>query len=88
MKIFNSIYEKILAIAFLVIAIAFLVIGNLRSYQVYDADAEKYGLESFDKINERSLVIDATFTGTIRKGDKLYSTYDRTVKGGKRPCPT
>ena len=88
MKVFNSIFEKILAIAFFVIALAFLVVGNLQSFKVYDADAEEFGLESFDKINERSLVIDATFTGTIRKGDKLYSTYDRTVKGGKRPCPT
>jgi len=88
LKVFNSIFEKILAIAFFVIALAFLVVGNLRSFQVYDTDAEEFGLESFDKINERSLVIDATFTGTIRKGNKLYSTYDRTVKGGKRPCPT
>jgi len=88
LKVFNSIYEKILAVAFLVIALAFLLIGNLRSYIVYDQAAEEFGIESTDKVSDRELVRDATFTGTIRKGDKLYSTYDRTEKVGKRPCPT
>jgi len=39
-------------------------------------------------ISEAQLVIDATFTGVLRKGDKLVTQYDRSKPGGRRACPT
>ena len=81
-------YQKSLAIGALLIAVAFLIIGNLRVHKVYDADTEQFGIQAFHKISERQLVEDATFSGVLRKGLKLYSTYDRSQAGGKRACPT
>ena len=81
-------YQKSLAIGALLIAVAFLIIGNLRVHKVYDADTEQVGIQAFHKISERQLVEDATFSGVLRKGLKLYSTYDRSQAGGKRACPT
>lgn len=39
-------------------------------------------------ITEAQLVIDATFTGVLRKGDTLFTQYDRSKPGGRRACPT
>ncbi len=39
-------------------------------------------------ISEAQLVIDATFTGVLRKGDRLFTQYDRSKPGGRRACPT
>jgi hypothetical protein len=41
-----------------------------------------------EKISEAQLVIDATFTGVLRKGDKLVTQYDRSQPAGRRACPT
>ena len=84
----NAKYQKPLVITALVVALAFLVVGNVRVHKVYDADAEEWGLVAFVKISERELVEDATFTGVVRRAEKLYSTYDRTQPRGKRLCPT
>jgi hypothetical protein len=84
----NAKYNKLLVITALVVALAFLVVGNVRVHEVYDAEAEEWGLVAFVKISERELIEDATFTGVVRKAEKLYSTYDRTQPRGKRLCPT
>ena len=84
----NATYQKLLVITALVVALAFLVVGNVRMHKVYDADAEEWGLVAFVKIGERELVEDATFTGVWLRAHKLYSTYDRTQPWGKRLCPT
>ena len=84
----NAAYQRPFAIAVLVVALALLLVGNLRVHKVYDADAEEWGLVGFVKIGERDLVEDATFTGVVRRTEKLYSTYDRTQPRGKRLCPT
>lgn len=39
-------------------------------------------------ISEAQLVIDATFTGVLRKDGRLMTQYDRTKPGGRRACPT
>ena len=39
-------------------------------------------------ILERQLVENTTFTGVVRKEDKLWFTYDPSAKRGKRSCPT
>ena len=84
----RSLFSKIAFVIGLLVAIGFLVYGNLRSHKVYDPETEKFGIETFDWINERQLVEDATFSGTIREKGKLYSTYDRSQPVGKRACPT
>lgn len=84
----KPIFQRCLAIVALLVAVAFLIIGNLRVHKVYDADTEQFGIQAFHKISERQLVEDATFSGVLRKGLKLYSTYDRSQAGGKRACPT
>ena len=84
----NAKYRKLLVTCVLVAALAFLVVGNVRVHKVYDAEAEEWGLVAFVKISERELIEDATFTGVVRKAEKLYSTYDRTQPRGKRLCPT
>ncbi len=38
--------------------------------------------------SDRQLVENTTFTGVVRKEDKLYLTYDASQKRGKRACPT
>ena len=65
-----------------------LLIGLLRGHKVYEAGAAGFGLLSFQRIAERQLVIDATFSGVLRRGVRLHSTYDRTVTRGKRACPS
>jgi len=84
----NAKYQKLLVITALVVALAFLVVANVQVHKVYDADAEEWGLVAFVKISERELVEDATFTGVVRRAEKLYSTYDRTQPRGKQLCPT
>ncbi len=76
------------SIIVLIIAAVFLLIGTFASYKVYDKDTEDFGILAFNKIKDTQLVVDATFGGTIKKGDKLYSTYDRSEPVGKRACLT
>ena len=84
----NAKHQKLLIITVLVVALVFLVVGNVRVHKVYDAEAEEWGLVAFIKISERQLVEDATFSGVARRAQKLYSTYDRTQPRGKKVCPT
>jgi asparagine N-glycosylation enzyme membrane subunit Stt3 len=80
--------QKIIAIVVLIIALTFLVMGNVRSHKVYDPETAAAGIDAFYRINERQLVVDATFTGDVLRDGKLFSTYDRTKPVGRRACPT
>jgi hypothetical protein len=80
--------ERILAGVVLAVAMSLIVIGARISHKVYDAGTEEFGIVAFTRIRDRQLVEDATFSGVLLKGDRLYSTYDRAVPRGKRACPT
>ena len=66
------------------LALLFLLAGARRSFKVYERDAAEFGLAAFRRISDRQLVIDATFTGVVRRQARLYSTYDRSQPRGKR----
>lgn len=74
--------------AFVILALIFFLIGSFRRFKVYDNLKEEFGLRHYSEIGEYQLVKDATFSGTIRKGGELFSTYDRTSPKGKTGCPT
>jgi hypothetical protein len=80
----NKKFQKILSFIFLFVSLSLIVFGLTRSHKVYNRDMDLF----FYKVGERRLVIDATFTGVIRDGDKLYTTYDRTRDAGRQSCPT
>lgn len=84
----KPVVQKWLFIVAALVAVVLLLIGGRRTYKVYDADTEDFGLVVFHRISDRQLVIDATFSGVTRRGRKLYSTYDRTEARAKRTCPT
>lgn len=77
-------YTKSLSIMLLLVSLAFLAIGLLRTLKVHDLDTELF----YHRIPERVIVIDATFSGIVRKDGKLYSTYDRSLNLGRQACPT
>lgn len=76
--------RRIIGILILVISIVMIGMGMTRKHKVYDEQESVF----FYKISERMLVIDATFSGVRRIGDKLITTYDRSRGVGKRACPT
>lgn len=80
--------ERIAAVLLIVMAVVLLLSGGMRSYKVYDRGGEEFGLLTFTPVSDLDLVIDATFSGVERKGDRLYTTYDRSEPRGKRSCPT
>jgi hypothetical protein len=80
--------EKGIAAGLLLLALVMIGGGWKREHKVYDQTGESFGIATFQRIGERQLIIDTTFGGTTRVGDKLYSTYDRTESRGKRSCPT
>jgi len=71
-----------------IIACLLLAIGSRKTHKVYDDDQAEFGILTFSRISDRALVADTTFTGVIRKGERLYTTYDRSSPHGKRSCPT
>ena len=75
-------------LAVLAAALLLLTAGGVVSRKVYDPSQDQAGLLTFNRISDRQLVIDATFTGVVRKGARLFSTYDRASAHGKRACPT
>ena len=80
-----------MAFAALLLALLLCTLGALRSHKVYDepdGDFAEFGIVTFNTIGGLELVVDATFTGTMRKDGKFYSTYDRSAPRGKRACPT
>ena len=82
--------QRIVTAAAIVTAMLLLAVGLWRTHKVYDRkDAfAEFGLLTFTRLPDRNLVVDATFTGVQRTGDKLYSTYDRLAPRGKKACPT
>jgi hypothetical protein len=80
--------KKIIAVAVLIVALALLFAGSIRTHKVYESDTEEFGLLTFYRINEFQMVVDATFHGVAREGDRFYSTYDRSQPRGKSACPT
>jgi hypothetical protein len=80
--------RKIIALAALIVALALLLAGSIRTHKVYESDTEEFGLLTFYRINEFQMVVDATFHGVAREGIRLYSTYDRSQPRGKSACPT
>ncbi len=81
-------HKKVIAVVGLFVALALLVFGSLRKHKVYESDTEEFGLLTFHRISEFQMVVDATFRGVAREGDRLYTTYDRSQPRGKSACPT
>ena len=84
----KPLYRKVLAAVLLLAALALITAGSLRSYKVYDADADEFGILTFHRVSDRLIVIDTTFGGLSVKGERLYTTYDRSQARGKKACPT
>jgi hypothetical protein len=83
--------RKTIAGMAVLVALGMMVGGFFRTYKVYDKKDDafaEFGMATFSRVNDRQLVEDATFTGVTRDGEKLFSTYDRTVPRGKKACPT
>ncbi len=80
--------ERITAVLLFAMALLLLLTGGMRSYKVYDRGNGEFGLLTFTRISDAELVIDATFSGVEREGDRLFTTYDRSEPRGKRSCPT
>jgi hypothetical protein len=80
--------QHVAAAAALAFGIAGVVAGLHRTHRVYDPEAAEFGILAVKRISERQLLVDATFTGVVRRNGRLVSTYDRTQPRGKRPCPT
>ena len=68
--------------------------GVLRTHEVCIQGADELAREfelprpPYEEISDAQLVIDATFSGVLRRGANLYSTYDRSEPAGRRACPT
>ena len=84
----RTLVERIAGGLILAVAALLLAVGLVHTHKVYDMDTQDYGVRKYTSVSEFGLVTDATFSGTIRKGGALYSTYDRTQPRGKRSCPT
>ena len=80
--------RKMLATFALILAAMLIVIGARRSHKIFDEMEDDFGLLAYQRIDDRQLIIDTTFSGVLRKGDRLHSTYDRAQQKGKRACPT
>lgn len=80
--------ERIIAALLLGLAALLLLAGSMRTHKVYNRGGAEFGLLSFTRISDGQMVVDATFSGVERQGDRLYSTYDRSEPRGKRTCPT
>lgn len=86
MRRLNS--RRVLTVVVLIVALALLLVGSMRTHKVYESDTEELGLLTFYRINEFQMVVDSTFHGVAREGGRFYSTYDRSQPRGKSACPT
>lgn len=86
----NTRLQKIIAASLLLASAALLVAGLTFKRRVYDQDDEfkQFGLLTFTRVSDAAMCVDATFSGVVRKEDKLYSTYNRLAPRGKKACPT
>ena len=80
--------NRVLAATVLVVAVALLGIGARGRHKVYDAKVADFGIQPFTWVDDKQMVVDATFGGIELKGGKLVTTYNRLEAGGKRACPT
>jgi hypothetical protein len=77
----------------LALALVFMAVGSVTRHDVllWNADelSQEFGLPPpFESLTDADTVIDTTFTGIVRKGEKLQFTYDRSKPKGRRLCPT
>jgi hypothetical protein len=84
----RPIHRAILASMVMLVVVFLLLEGVTRKHRIHDPADEEFGIATFQRINEFQLALDATFSGVARRGAKLYTTYDRTMPGTKRRCPT
>lgn len=81
-----------LAYFFTCVALAMIGYGYFHTVPVRTVDsdelAEVLEFHPFEEIPDWQLVIDATFTGVIRRNGAIYSNYDRSAPPKKRSCPT
>ena len=80
--------EKVAGWIVLAVSLVLAGIGLARTHKVYVADSEEYGIRVFERIPDRQLVVDAPFSGVLRREGRLFSTYDRSEVRGKQACPT
>ncbi|MCC6490149.1 MAG: hypothetical protein IT364_21875 [Candidatus Hydrogenedentes bacterium] len=88
MKLSRNAMERIAGLLIVLAAVVLVVIGVFRSHKVYDPATEQFGIVAFTRESDKDLVVDATFAGVRREGDRLYTTYDRSQPRGKQACPT
>ncbi len=79
---------RILQRAALAAAILLLAAGAYYRRKSYEPDADEFGVVTFSRVRDIEITSDSTFGGVVRKGARLYSTYDRNAEHGKRACPT
>ena len=84
----NLVHQRRVAVTALAMALILLFVGSLRSHKVYDKDSRDVGVLTFQMISDPQLVADATFTGVVRRDEKLYATYDRSQGRGRQACPS
>lgn len=80
--------QKTLTVIAVIAALVMLLVGGRRTHKVYADEADEFGLITFQRISEREIIEDATFSGVRREGKKLITTYDRSAPQAKRSCPT
>ena len=84
----NRKLKNSLTVFVLALSVVFIAAGFFKQRKVYEQTADEFGIRNYNRIKDYQLVIDTTFGGVTRKGDKLYSTYNRDEQRGKRKCPT
>ena len=77
-----------LAVLVLALSAVFIAAGFFKQRKVYEQTADEFGIRNYHKVKDYELVIDTTFGGVTREGDRLFTTYDRSEQRGKRKCPT
>jgi len=83
--------RRIVAFSCLCLALLLILVGLARSHKVYDrveGEMQEFGILTYQRVTDLQLVIDATFSGVLREGNRLVSTYDRSMPRGKQSCPT
>ena len=77
------------ALAMLAAALALIAFGLGREHRVHEPEVdEALGIRIFTRVSELRLIEDSTFSGTVRQGDMLVTTYDRSNPPGRQACPT
>lgn len=80
--------RKILSWTVLLTGVVLVVVGCFRTVELYTWRSRHRRVKRTERITEFQFVEDTTFGGLLRKNGLLYTNYDRTIRGGKKPCPT